>query len=191
MASVSALVAMGTLKRARRVALVDTFLSLRSAFGKVRGAFSVDVFNDNIQLEALSLNDRKAALRYWYNAFDEWYVTQRLFADNLGLLWEQYYREAIKGTCRSEAMLCALAKAKQLSKVGVDEDFYRVVMRLNDERLRGQERLGAQAISVTENDHDRTERWNREYGIRLAKWDATPPAPEVAGGSPLRKSETP
>jgi hypothetical protein len=173
MAAASVVIAAGTLKRAKRVALVDTFLSLRSAFAKVRAAFQADVFNDDIQLAALSADDRKAALKYWYNAFDEWYVTQRLFSDELGILWEQYYREAIKGTCRSEAMLCALAKAKKLSKVGVDEDFYRAVMKLNDEHWGGRQPDGLQALPTTETERDRVARWNSEYTERLNKWETT------------------
>jgi hypothetical protein len=151
--------------RTQRLAQVNAFLQLRSAFSKIRADFTRDVFNDPaLKLEQLPLEERNAMLKYWYNAFDEWYVTRQLFPNELGKLWDDYYRDAIKGTTRSEPMLCALAFAKSRSKVGVDDTFYKMVVEL------------ARAAQTETGDSVPGGQDGEEYQARLKQWVESEPA---------------
>ncbi len=159
-------------KRAKLAAQVDTFLSLRAAFSQVRANLTDEMFRpSNPAVTEAVLKDegkRRAMLKYWYNAFDEWYVTQKLFPGELSLLWVQYYKEAVRDACKSDLMLCALAKAKEVSKIGVDGEFYEVVMELHDELNVAQSPKERQLSKI---EGERVARWNQEHSDRLQRWN--------------------
>jgi hypothetical protein len=82
-------------------------------------------------------DEKDAMFRYWYHAFDEWFITQKLHATVLGVrrlglskLWWLYYRPAIRTTCQSPAMVAVLMKLEELSTVDVDKEFCGVVLEM-------------------------------------------------------------
>jgi hypothetical protein len=111
--------------RSRTAAQADTFRNLRSTFAGIRaklppGCLSATDLPSTIE-------GRDALIRYWHNAFDEWFITKKLFPDELQRLWEEYYEDALRSSCKSVVMLAALMKAKDVSNVRVDAEFYKLV----------------------------------------------------------------
>ena len=72
-------------RRAERVALVETHLELRGRF--------LEIYQ-HLDFEPDRNPARAAAQAYWLNAYDEWFITNRLTPE-FKRLWNKFYGRAI------------------------------------------------------------------------------------------------
>jgi hypothetical protein len=93
-----------------------------------------------------------AMQRYWYQSFDEWFITQVLHPKTLGRLWKTYYRDSILKNCESPAMIAALIRTKQGTDAKHFEQFFQVVV------CRGWR--GRKKISTYEEAEKLADKWN-------------------------------
>ena len=74
-----------TQRRAEQVALVQTHIALRTRFLEIYQHLPL----------AEDRDEGKAALQaYWHNAYDEWFITNKLTPRFEGL-WSSFYRQAV------------------------------------------------------------------------------------------------
>jgi len=95
----SALAALYLNQAADRGVTAQTFLELRQHYlamepelSQIRATDPVPVDDEDPRWQVIK--------RYWYQAFDEWYVTNHLKAGNLESLWKGYYRKPIAQSLR-------------------------------------------------------------------------------------------
>lgn len=122
-----------TFRNAQLAAKAETFRLLRSNFGTLRPRLPKDF------VKATTIPDRQdtrdAMLQYWYQSFDEWYITNKLNSPVLKELWDNYYSAAIKVTCQSAPMLAALLVAEARSTVRVDKEFCALIRVTADKKI--------------------------------------------------------
>lgn len=66
--------------------------------------------------------------RYWYQSFDEWYITQVLHPNTLGRLWTTYYKDSILKNCKSKAMVAALIHTRDEAGTDLYRRFFKMVI---------------------------------------------------------------
>lgn len=66
--------------------------------------------------------------RYWYQSFDEWYITQVLHPNTLGRLWTNYYKDSILKNCESKAMVAALIHTRDEAGTDLYRRFFKMVV---------------------------------------------------------------
>ena len=82
-------------RRASQVALVQTHLALRTRF--------LEIYR-RLPLEGDELDEGRTALRaYWHNAYDEWFIANRL-TPAFGRLWHEFYEGAIVSGLRHKPL---------------------------------------------------------------------------------------
>ncbi len=86
--------------------------------------------------QSLTSKQCRALERYWFNAFDEWYITQKLNRFTFDALWKNYYKEAITCSVREPLLLAGLAALENASppRVSVDDEFFKVVRFMTSEK---------------------------------------------------------
>ncbi|KQU75511.1 MULTISPECIES: hypothetical protein [unclassified Rhizobacter] len=99
---------------------------MRTAFSAVRTELA-DKGLWNIQTVPTDPAQMQWLKRYWYQSFDEWYITQKLHRFALGKLRKSYYRAAISHAHQNEALRQALVLAELDSKNPIDAEFVAVV----------------------------------------------------------------
>lgn len=122
----SAYLSWRTARIARSTVQVDVFQKLRTAYILLRPKmprrfWAQQKLPDNYeQLCAME--------SYWYQSYDEWYVTQILHPKTLGRLWKTYYRDSILENRHSPVMIAALIHTSQETKAKYYGRFFRVVV---------------------------------------------------------------
>ena len=93
------LVSYFALRRERFASEADAFLKLRDRYHEITLQFSPE-FEAGARL-VRGTKDWQVVQRYWLQAFDEWFVTQRLNPQYRGL-WNSFYRDALRSALGSE-----------------------------------------------------------------------------------------
>lgn len=87
---------------------IDLYLSLRHEFQAIRKEISDECFYS--PLVEITTDQKTHIMRYWLNAFDEWFVTNKLNKGAYRALWEEYFGPAIQSTLRSQTMVKVLVE---------------------------------------------------------------------------------
>jgi hypothetical protein len=95
------------------VARAQLYLELRKRFAEInaqlpRGSENGKRYWDKGWLPDPESKDFAIFERYWYHAFDEWFVTNVLHPFRFGKLWRKFYRRAIFQGARHDAIRYAL-----------------------------------------------------------------------------------
>lgn len=101
--------------RGQIAARTQLFLDLRTRFLSVLEQLPA-AYRDP-DWHATEPAERAAAIRYWFHAFDEWYVIRRLYPKLMRQLWHEFYAQAILAGLRHtglrETLLEMLAQDPQ------------------------------------------------------------------------------
>ncbi|MDF9620775.1 hypothetical protein P5705_24275 [Pseudomonas entomophila] len=115
-----------------RVARISKFNVQVDAYQKLRNAFVL--LSPNLPRQFWSqqcLPDNYEQLcamqRYWYQSFDEWFITQVLHPKTLGHLWRAYYKDSIFKNRGSPAMIAALIRTKEGTDAIHFDQFFKLV----------------------------------------------------------------
>jgi len=112
--------------RARDLALVQMFLSLRSRFLEIY----VKLPDPEKEAASYTADDKAAVLAYWHHTFDEWYVTTKLSNRLMNQLWSGFYAPAIRSGMGHDAYRAVLFESlddrKEFGEYGPD---YREAMK--------------------------------------------------------------
>lgn len=88
--------------QAARLARTQTYLVFRERFRDIQqnlpAGYHERAYSTITPEESLKIE------RYWYNAFDEWYVTTQLHAGPIADLWTDIYEYAISSTLEYDMM---------------------------------------------------------------------------------------
>lgn len=89
--------------RASAAARAQVYLDFRERFRNLK--LPIPTWYDQVRVpEQATPAERRALELYWQNAFDEWFVTQRLQPRYLGTLWTRFYRGVMKGALSHGAL---------------------------------------------------------------------------------------
>lgn len=92
-------------KKAHENGKNELFLKLRTKFQAIRQ--NIDSRCLSKTPPPLSDSDKKSLEAYWYNAFDEWFITNKLSSEYRDL-WDDYFSDAIKWTLALPAPVAVL-----------------------------------------------------------------------------------
>lgn len=126
---VSLIVALFVALLNRTNAQVDVFIKMRTAFSAVRTQLAEKNLW-NIETVPTDPAQMQCLQRYWFQSFDEWYITQKLHRFTLGKLWHSYYKAAIFHAHKNPALRQALVLAEHDSENPIDAEFVAVVRAL-------------------------------------------------------------
>jgi hypothetical protein len=108
---------------------VDTYQKLRTGFQLLNAKLPTHYWTRDKLPEGKGAYDELCAMeRYWYQSYDEWYITQVLHPRTLGRLWFTYYKNAIFKNRDSAAMIAALIRTKEHSGTKLYRKFSRMVV---------------------------------------------------------------
>lgn len=94
--------------RAQTAARTEVYLSLRTRFMSLHAALPHDYGDPG--WEPRDKAEREAATRYWYHAFDEWYVTTQIDRPVLGSLWTGFFEDAVLSGVRRRGLRLQLVE---------------------------------------------------------------------------------
>ncbi|WP_322363640.1 hypothetical protein [Pseudomonas sp. Teo4] len=126
----SAYLSLRTARISRLNVQVDAFQKLRAEFLSFSTKLPIHFWTQQELPEGdcESYDELRAMERYWFQSFDEWYITQVLHPNTLGHLWDTYYRNAILKNRESAAMIAALIHTKKHTGATLYKRFYRMVV---------------------------------------------------------------
>lgn len=119
-------------RAAWETARAETFRSLRSSFAELRAQEPAGIFTTD-KVPAIDSPEFRKMVAYWRQSFDEWFITQKLCKRNFGVLWKDYYKEAIRLSAKSPAMFAVLlytVSATSAQKNPMDRCFLREIIKL-------------------------------------------------------------
>lgn len=80
-------------RRAKDAARSRLFLDLRAQLVQVHEGLP-STYRDPTWTPT-EIDEKHAVRRYWYHAFNEWFITNRLNRRHMKELWDQYYADAV------------------------------------------------------------------------------------------------
>lgn len=109
---------------ARKVAVGQLYLALKEQFYRVSQELPPDYAEPGAEPYAKNTPEWRALKSYWYQSFDEWYVSTQVLGDSL--VWRGYYSEVLRSSIekrRMRVVLCDMSKDQM--RAGMRHQFYR------------------------------------------------------------------
>jgi hypothetical protein len=113
-AAVAAVLTAATAWQFAKRSRVDTFRQLRERFYHLRTDKTHGLPENWWKLDLskeIDPGDFERLQRYWLNAFDEWYITQKSAPFSYKTLWTDYYEAVLRNSAQRPLMLMALLVA--------------------------------------------------------------------------------
>jgi hypothetical protein len=102
-------VAFSSFRRTAIVSRAQLFISLRSRFLEIHKGLPDQLEDPNWEVQE-GTSEWRAIERYWYNAFDEWFVTTKIFSGDREELWKIFFSHAIQSALKHPSMIKVVKK---------------------------------------------------------------------------------
>lgn len=131
---VTAMISIVALRNSRNAAATQVFLELRKRYLEVLAQMPAQ-YHNNYWVPIKGSNEWNALSSYWYQTFNEWYMTKKLYKGTLSELWDGFYKGAIGSGLRNRPLRIVLVHllANESSFSGYASEFERDICQLSDE----------------------------------------------------------
>ena len=122
--------------RQLEVSRAELYTSLRNRYLEIHGQLPEELWSNAGYRPAGGSDGWRAIERYWYNAFDEWFVTTKVVRHDNGALWSTFYEPALQSSLKHEAMrrvLCGMLDGGSTFG-GHRDEFEQVISKLYQRR---------------------------------------------------------